>query len=142
MKKLFLTVTVSAGIVSLFLSPCFAQENYPKGVEGSDFTSVNDKAGELRTDFLTEIETSYSAKAFSLNETVKHLSDMPLFTPKDRDKLFATALSDRPRFSFDIPFFGDRRVEASFHLDQKKPSPIDTDKKKEKILSSEFSIRW
>ena len=142
MKKLFLTVTVSAGIVSLFLSPCFAQENYPKGVERSDLTSVNDKAGELRTDFLKEIETRYSTKAFSLNEMAKYLSNMPLFSPKDKDKLFAATLSNRPRFSFDIPFFGDRRLEVSFHLDQKKPSPIDTDQKKEKILSSEFSIRW
>jgi hypothetical protein len=61
---------------------------------------------------------------------------------KDEDKLLLTTIGDRPRFSFDIPFFGAHRLELSFHLDQKKPSPIDTDKKKEKILSSQLSIRW
>ena len=141
MKKMWVIIPVIAGMVFLALLTCFAEDDSLKAVKLSDLTSVSAKVGTLKTDTLEKIEKDRSLIPL-LNQTVKNLSDMPLYDRKDKDKLFSTTTADRSRFSFDIPFFGAHRLEVSFHLDQKKPSPLDTDKKREKILSSQFSIRW
>jgi hypothetical protein len=135
-------ITVITGIVFLALLTCSAEEDSLKGVRLSDLTFVSAEVGELKTDILKEIEKDYSSKGLSSNHTAKYLSDMPLYDRKDKDKFFLTTIGDRPRISFDIPFFAAHHLEVSFHLDQKKPSPIDTDKKREKILSSQISLRW
>ena len=141
MKKMWVIIPVVAGMVFLTLSTCSAEEDSLKAVKLSDLTFVSAEVGELKADIFKEIERDHSLKTL-LNQTGENLSDMPLYDRKDKDKLFFITTADRPRFSFDIPFFGAHRLEVSFHLDQKKPSPIETDQKKDKILSSQFSIRW
>jgi len=128
-------------MVFLTLLTCSAEEDSLKAVKLSDLTFVSAEVGTLKTDILKEIEKDRSLMTL-LNQTAKNLSDMPLYDRKNKDKLFLTTTADRPRFSFDLPFFGAHRLEVSFDLDQKKPSPLDTDKKRDKILSSQFSIRW
>jgi hypothetical protein len=141
MKKMWVIIPVFAGMVFLALLTCSAEEDSLKAVKLSDLTFVSSEVGTLKTDILKEIEKDRSLMTL-LNQTAKNLSDMPLYDRKVKDKLFLTTTADRPRFSFDIPLFGAHRLEVSFHLDQKKPSPIETDQKKDKILSSQFSIRW
>lgn len=139
MKKMLVSIPVIAGMVFLALLTCSAEEDSMKAVKLSDLTLVSAEVGTLKPDILKENEKDRPLMTL-LNQTAENLSDMPLYDRKDKDKLFLTTTADRPKFSFDIPFFGTRRLEVSFHLDQKKPSPIDANK--EKILSSQFSIRW
>ena len=141
MKKMLVIIPVIAGMVFLALLPCSAEEDSLKAVKLSDLTFVSAEVVELKADILKEIEKDRPLMTL-LNQTGENLSDMPLYDRKDKDKLFFITTVDRPKFSFDIPFFGAHRLEVSFHLDQQKPSPIDIDKKKGKILSSQFSIRW
>ena len=141
MKKMLVIIPVIAGMVFLALLTCSAEDDSLKTVKLSDLTFVSAEVVELKADIFKEIEKDRPLMTL-LNQTGENLSDMPLYDRKDKDKLFFITTVDRPKFSFDIPFFGANRLEVSFHLDQKKPSPLDTDKKRDKILSSQFSISW
>jgi hypothetical protein len=141
MKKMLVIIPVIAGMVFLALLTCSAEDDSLKTIKLSDLTFVSAEVVELKADIFKEIEKDRPLMTL-LYQTGENLSDMPLYDRKDKDKLFLTTTADRPRFSFDIPFSDAHRLEVSFHLDQKKPSPLDTDKKRDKILSSQFSIRW
>jgi len=141
MKRLLFIVTVITGMAFLASSTCTAREEFLQGKKEGDLAFLGGEVGELKADFFKEIGRDNSEEFTFLNQMDKYLSDISLKAYERKDKPFLTTISDKPSLFFDIPF-GTYRLQAIFQLEQKKISPIESEKRKENVFSGQLSIRW